>query len=250
ILAGLDVLATTKARLRTSAHGQVLVEMAVVRLSRLDELVPVSQLAHWLSQPGSAPPAANRPANPAVSAGLAAGDGSKKNGMTGPGEPVRAGSNGVAAPPGAAPTITPIDNGNLSLVWDKVKVGTGPMHAGQLSMAPPPAIVGPRSLVLRFPARYNHAYEYCREPGRAQLVEGLLKKQTGQDWALRFELDAAPAQPDLGPPPISNRERERRALETPLLSRIVSHLGGRLLKMDEGFGEGPAEAVDESEKPG
>jgi DNA polymerase III subunit gamma/tau len=240
ILAGLDVLATTKARLRTSAHGQILVEMAVVRLSRLDELVPVSQLAHWLSQPGSAPPAANRPATPAVSAGAHAGDGSKKNGMTGPAEPVRPGSNGAPAPPAEGPSVTPVDNGNLSLVWDKVKVGTGPMHAGQLSMASPPAIVGPRSLVVRFPARYNHAYEYCREPGRAQLVEGLIKKQTGQDWSLRFELDATAAAPDPAAPPISNRERERRALETPLLSRIVSHLGGRLLKMDEGFGEPPA----------
>jgi hypothetical protein len=113
------------------------------------------------------------------------------------------------------------------------------MHASQLALAGVPAIVGPRSLVVRFPSRYNHAYEYCREPGRAQLVEGLLKKQTGQDWALRFELDAAAPGPEPVTPPISNRERERRALETPLLSRIVSHLGGRLLKMDVGFGEGP-----------
>jgi DNA polymerase-3 subunit gamma/tau len=235
ILAGLDVLSTTKARLRTSAHGQVLVEMAVVRLSRLDELVPVSQLAHWLSQPGSAPAAAGRP----VSAAVPAGDGSKKNGMTASAEPLRLGSNGVAAPPAGAPSATPIENGNLSLIWDKVKIGTGPMHAGQLALAGPPAIVGPRSLVVRFPARYNHAYEYCREPGRAQLVEGLLKQQTGQDWALRFELDATAVVPEPIAPPISNRERERRALEAPLLSRIVSHLNGRLLKMDEGFGEGP-----------
>ena len=126
------------------------------------------------------------------------------------------------------------------------------MHAGQLAQAAAPAIVGPRALVLKFPARYNHAYEYCREPGRAQLVEGLLKKQTGQDWALRFELDATAAGPGPAVPPISNRERERRALEAPLLSRIVSHLGGRLLKMDEGFGESPpaAEAAESGEQAG
>src|SRR5262249_11543475 len=35
ILAGLDILASTKARLRTSSHGRVLLEMALVRLGRL-----------------------------------------------------------------------------------------------------------------------------------------------------------------------------------------------------------------------
>jgi hypothetical protein len=123
------------------------------------------------------------------------------------------------------------------------------MHGGELGKAGTLAIVGPKALVLKFPARYNHAYEYCREPGRAQLVEGLLKKQTGQDWVLRFEVDGSATDPVPATPPISNRERERRALEAPLLSRIVSHLGGRLLKMDEGFGEEPAAPAEPAPPP-
>jgi hypothetical protein len=114
------------------------------------------------------------------------------------------------------------------------------MFAAELSKAGVPAIAGPRTLVLRFPSGYNHAYEYCKEPAKAQRVEAALKATTGQDWALRFELAAGPA-PVPASAPISNRERERRALETPLLSRIVSQLEGRLLKMDEGFGETAAE---------
>src|SRR5262245_36364435 len=47
ILAGLDVLTTTKARLRTTSHGQILLEVAVVRLSRMDELVAGSRPAQW-----------------------------------------------------------------------------------------------------------------------------------------------------------------------------------------------------------
>ena len=38
-------------------------------------------------------------------------------------------------------------------------------------------------------------------------------------------------------PKVSGRERERIALETPLLNRIVNQLDGRLLKIEEGFGE-------------
>jgi DNA polymerase-3 subunit gamma/tau len=51
ILAGLDILSTTKARLRTSSHGRVLLEMALVRLGRLDDLESLSQLAEWLRAP-------------------------------------------------------------------------------------------------------------------------------------------------------------------------------------------------------
>src|SRR5438094_415733 len=49
ILAGLDILGATKARLRGSNHGRVLVEMALVRLGRLDDLVSLSQLSQWLN---------------------------------------------------------------------------------------------------------------------------------------------------------------------------------------------------------
>src|SRR5438132_927240 len=50
ILAGLDVLSMTKARLRGSGHPRVLLEMALVRLSRLDDLVSVAQLAQMLNE--------------------------------------------------------------------------------------------------------------------------------------------------------------------------------------------------------
>ena len=46
---------TTKARLRTGSHDRVLLEMALLRLSRLDDLVSLSQLAQWLKQGDSGP---------------------------------------------------------------------------------------------------------------------------------------------------------------------------------------------------
>src|SRR5215813_7683840 len=50
ILAGLDILNGARARLRNSNHGRLLVEMALVRLARLEDLVPVSQLVQSLAQ--------------------------------------------------------------------------------------------------------------------------------------------------------------------------------------------------------
>src|SRR5262249_34565296 len=180
LLAGLDVLTTTKSRLRTSAHGQVLLEMAVVRLSRLDELIPLSQLAQSISHSDAETAAPARSTAAPTSTASSGGNGSKKNGTTGLPEAVQAVANGVRAPPETAPAAVPIGDANLLQVWDKVKFDLGAMFAGQLARAGLPAIVGPKTLVLRFPNQYNHAYDYCRDPGRAQHVEGVLKRLSGQ----------------------------------------------------------------------
>ncbi|HJZ90184.1 MAG TPA: DNA polymerase III subunit gamma/tau [Gemmataceae bacterium] len=247
ILAGLDVLTTTKARLRTTSHGQVLLEVAVVRLSRLDELVPVSQLAQWLGQPGSTLATGGRPGPTVPAASPGSADVSKKNGTTGLAEAFRAGSNGPAIAAVSGPTVTPIGDANLFQAWDKVKIGAGIMLAGELAKGIP-AISGPKTLVLRFPGQYNHAYEYCRDAGPT--IEGLVRQVTGQDWAVRFEVDASVAAEPVAPP-ISSRERERRILEAPLLSRIVERLDGRLLRMDEGFGDDMAgdAATENGDRP-
>ena len=63
LLAGLEILSSTRARLRTSNHGRVLVEMALVRLSRLEELVSLTQLAQALARGGVS--AARHPSRPA-----------------------------------------------------------------------------------------------------------------------------------------------------------------------------------------
>src|SRR5262249_41829881 len=55
ILAGLDVLSSTRARLGNRNHGRVLVEMALVRLGRLDDLASLSQIAQMLGQSQAAP---------------------------------------------------------------------------------------------------------------------------------------------------------------------------------------------------
>lgn len=236
ILAGLDVLSTTKSRLRATSHTQVLLEVAVVRLSRLDELLPIAQLAQTLSQPGLA-----------IVAKPQATPDSKKNGTVGL-------SNGQSltvsrlAPEQPAPRLSaPIDDANLVEVWDKVKIQVGVMFAGMLSRAGTPAIVGPKALVLRFPGEYNHAYEYCRDSGRSQHLEAQLRHLTGQEWTLRFELGEATAGLATAAPQVSGKHRERQALEMPLLAKIVGRLEGRLLKLDEGFGEDASE--EEADEP-
>jgi len=245
ILAGIDVLTATKTRLRSTTHGQVLLEMAVVRLSRMDELVPISQLTQWLSQPGSAPVQAARTG--ATNSVVSLADQSKKNGLATPSEGLRPSLNGSVSGQEMRPAALQLSDANLSEIWDKVKSAAGMMLAGQVSRASVPAIIGPKALVLRFPVEYNHAYEYCKDPKQSVILERSLREITGQEWSVRFE--KAEAVPSAVPsaPVKSGRDRQQQALSMPLLGRIVNQLEGRLLKLDDGFGENSPEEEEEAE---
>ncbi|MFL5330664.1 MAG: DNA polymerase III subunit gamma/tau [Gemmataceae bacterium] len=64
ILAGLDILTAAKSRMKLSSYGKVLVEMAVIRLARLDQMLSISDL--WsAAQRGETAAVSNRiaPAN-------------------------------------------------------------------------------------------------------------------------------------------------------------------------------------------
>jgi DNA polymerase-3 subunit gamma/tau len=234
ILAGLDVLNTTKTRLRGSNHGRVLMEMALVRLGRLDDLVSLAQVAHWLAQPGAAPAG-----NAAGSARIAAPpEGVKKKPL-------------AVAEAAETEAALPLSEESLPAVWQAVLAQAGPMFKGQLEKAGPPAIFGPNALVLRFGPRYNAEREHCSEPTRVQRIEGLLRQVTGHACQLRIESvgsGAVAASPEADATTSQPRSRLQRAdaAHEPLLKRAVDVLGAQVVRMDEGFGTapGPADAQE------
>ncbi len=241
ILAGLDVLATTKARLRATNHGQVLLEMAVVRLSRMDDLIPLTQLAQWVSQGGGAKLTAGS-SQAAIASG---GDPSKKNGQLSLADKFRVGNVPAPSADGGNQPLD-ISDATISEVWTKVRADAGVMLGAELDKAGLPAIVGPKMLMLRFPARYNHAYEFCKDTAKTATVEAALRKITGVPWGVRFEIDAKDTATAPVVPAVSAKDREKSALQNPLLSSIVNKLEGRMLKMEDGFGHVEPEPEPES----
>ncbi len=228
ILAGLDILTSTKSRLRSGNHGLILLEMAILRLIRFDELLPVAQLAQMFAQPGSAPPA--RPASALPNAA----DAAKKNSTLKP-EPSTNGK-GVAAAEATA-RLT------LAEVWVKVLETVGPFLGGNLDKAGLPAILGPKSLVIRFGNDYTSQSDFCSEPQSVNEIQKALRTVTGDEWIVRVErstVDAiTPEQAETkvqAVKPVTYRERSQEVLQMPLISRAVDKLGARLLKIDDGFG--------------
>jgi DNA polymerase-3 subunit gamma/tau len=232
VLAGLDVLSTTRLRLRDSSHGRTLVEMALVRLCRLSDLLPVAQLVQML---GNAP----RSAAPIGQARLSAAppEGVKKkllSSVVDAPSPKYA-STAIASPPEA-----------LSHLWPQILRSVGHMLGNFLEKAGLPAITGPNSLVLRFSADYNQAREYCQEPARLAKIEEAVRKCTGRPWILRVEGGAisAPATTpapavETPPAPPPRRNHRAEAEKEPLVKRAVDALGAQIVRVEDGFGEAP-----------
>ena len=241
ILAGLDILNGARARLRNSNHGRLLVEMALVRLARLEDLVPVSQLVQSLAHgiPTGMVRREEAGGSPLARAVIPP-EGLKKK-LTAPGE------NGSHVQP------LPLTAESLPEVWQRVLDSVGPLFASQLDKSNFPAIFGPNTLVIRFAAGYDKEREFCQTPDRLKKVEEALQKTTGRSWTVRVEAGGAaanaastaasvvPARETENSLVRARRQREEAENE-PLIKRALEILGAQLVRVDEGFNTAPAPA--------
>jgi DNA polymerase-3 subunit gamma/tau len=246
ILAGLDVLSAAKARLRGSSHARVLLEMALVRLGRLDDLVSLSQLAQLVSQPRAAQDRGNIPvprssalSRPPEAASLP--EGAKKKPVT--------------APEPAGHPLQALSPESLPQVWREVMAQLGQFLGTSLGKVGAPAISGPNTLVLRFPVGYNHEREHCQQPGNVAKVEAALRKVTGQGWTVRIETGgpAAEVTPTNGEVETAQSRAQRQkaeAMKEPLVKRALEVLGASFWgEPDDGFGAAPAPSPERPETP-
>src|SRR5262245_49659380 len=217
ILAGLDVLVSAKNRMRATQHHRVLVEMALVRLARLESLVSLTQLAQWAA--GEKPPASvGHVSNvPRASA----------NAFPTTSEPEKKKVEPVPEAPERAPS-TSLTTQNIDSVWQQVLVQVGPMLAGDLRKVESLAISGPNTLVLRLPPGYNRVEVHHLDPSRLSRIEAALHQFSGQTWNVRLESAPGTADPSLSaataqvPPEtaVSRSKRSRaEALKQPLVAR-------------------------------
>jgi DNA polymerase-3 subunit gamma/tau len=221
--------------------------MALIRLGRLEDLVSLNHLAQLLSQGQATAPGSNRVATPAGSRPVAPPEGAKKKYPIAPG---RESGEGAAS----------LTEQSLPQIWTEVLAQVGVLFASDLEKAGLPAISGPNTLVLRFPARYNRERDICQEPTRLQRIEQALQKVTQRPWKVRVETGSAGAivEPPAGTEPretLSTTARARlnkeQAESVPLVKRALEVLGAQLIRADEGFGATaqPAERLASEPEP-
>jgi DNA polymerase-3 subunit gamma/tau len=232
VLAGLDVLTTAKARMRGTGHTQVLLEVAIVRLARLDELLGVGALLRG-GVTAAAPTEGGRATD---------NDPSKKNGRAAHSPGLNGGAKQadpsiVEGPIGLTPE-------SLNQVWVRVGRIVGerfPILGNQLKLALPPAIFGPNTLAIRYSPRYNQAYEACASEASVGRLQDALRAVTGQPVAVRVELAAgpdAPPEPDrpepaAGGPPAAARRQQ--LLDLPLIKKAREVFGAQVTRIDDDF---------------
>jgi DNA polymerase-3 subunit gamma/tau len=252
ILAGLDILAATKARLRGSSFGRVLVEMALVRMGRLEDLIPLSHLAQLLEDRRlkiEDRETRNEDRRSKVEGHKAQALSNAPKSPESPGSPPKEHHSPSS---NLEPRTSNLTVESLPEIWKTVMAQVGPMLASDLGKGTV-AISGPKTLVLCFPQGYNLEREMCVEPGRMARLQEAVQKITGQAWNVRVEapanLAAASSQKAAEPEhsqPSYYRQRTEAGQE-PLVKRAMEQLGAQILRVDEGFGKTPAQTSDHRE---
>jgi DNA polymerase-3 subunit gamma/tau len=242
ILAGLDILVAAKTRLRGGSHTRTLVQMALIRLSRLEDLTPLSQLALWFSTPpavaatGASPrPASPNPRGPQPALGAQPPEAKKK--------------------PDVTLEKATITAETLPVIWPEILAQAGSMLGGSFAKGALPAILGPNTLVIRFPADYNAAYDYCSNPTHKERLEAVIQRQTGQTWQVKLEKSPPPA--DGAAPVVPNAVIQRQKTtdlvqQVPLLKEAIAVLDARVIRIDPEFGSDPLPprpVADDTEEP-
>lgn len=244
ILAGLDVLATAKSRLRGTSHSRVVLEIALVRLCQLENLISLSQLAQSLAN-GAAGSGA-----PVASLGLS------RSGVSAPA--VAGEKKKVADDSAAEGEKMPLRPENLGAIRQQLIKKSGLTIGSELRRVISLAISAPNTLVFQVPSRYNLRSDQVFEGKRRAEIEELATAVVGQPCQIRIEIVADEANSHAATPGLASEEaphvRARRlraeVMQMPLVTKAAQVLGAQIVGVDDDFGKSPtANAAPDAELP-
>jgi DNA polymerase-3 subunit gamma/tau len=242
ILAALQILDTTRARLRGSPHGRLLVEMALVRVARLENLHELGDLiARLTALEAGLPPAATA----GVGARPAMGGGGRK-------KPVPASSPAASEPSAAAPAppTPPGTDGaaraleRIRQLWPDLIKKVGVRLGVPLSQLDPAAFVlaPPDVLVIRVGAGYNWVVDECDLSEPRARIEKELRKLLDQPVTVRFDRSEEPggegpddgAGSNSGPPasPTAGARRPGNLDGDPIVQKVVQLFEARPVHLE------------------
>jgi DNA polymerase-3 subunit gamma/tau len=195
ILAALQILDATRGRLRGSPHGRFLVELALVRVARLEDLRELGDLIARLADLEAGAPS---PTRTPAGGGTATGATEKKKE---PGAPEL--TSAVASRPTPRPIDgRPLDREKLVEVWPNLCKKVGLVIGSRLSQldAEMIAISGPNLLVIRPPSGYNRIVEECGTPEARARIEKELSRLLERPVTVQFERSPDEGPGGAGPP--------------------------------------------------
>jgi hypothetical protein len=202
------------------------VEVALVRLTKLDDLdqLPalVAQLQGGPSSTGPGPrPATGTPGRAPVAAAAPVAPLAT--------EPQKKSASNLASPPASPPVAEeaapPLDQAAAQAAWRQTLAELGDMTGGYAARAESIAISAPNRLAVRFRKAYTQALQFCERPESRQKLEQTLSRLTGRN--IRIDFSVLPDEPTasgtaVAPPPrpgVNRRQRQQEVLRHPLIRR-------------------------------
>lgn len=246
LLAAVQILDQTIARMRQSTQVRTLVEMALVRISHLDRLDDLAKVIAQFQAGGTTPPSApNRPARKPIAATPPSVPEKKK-------EPLNDNSSGENTTypekhvsPAAAVSETPSQEpaGDNSRDWTPGEAeacyvraveqigGIITDFAGDFESV---AIPAPNVLVVKLKARYNK--DWCERADVKRNLEQTLSKLAGKSIRIDFEVDeaAVPERPARRPSSRNQLQKMREIERHPVVQEAIELFEAEIVHVDAG----------------
>lgn len=227
IAAALQILSETKSRMQRVSFGRALVELALVRLSLLEDLEQLDTLIALLKS-GQSPalPAAVPPAQ-------------KKN-DEGELTPSSSVSNKQESP--QPQSVIQFKTGNEAAILAELSQRLPDTIGANLRRAVSSAIFGPNRLEIVLPTSYDFAKKACERPEVQSRIEDALEQLTGQPVSIRFRLEAS-SQPTAVSKPVAEPKIKRvDEPEDVLVKEVAEKFGIEGWRVQEIVGADPAES--------
>lgn len=221
ILAVTQVLDETLTRMRMSMHVRTLLEMAIVRISRLEDLQQVSELIARIQQ-GGTPQVASTTSGSAATKSVQAAS-SKSAAAQSPRQKKSEEEEGLAR------AVSTAGNGgeemtaeSIDRTWRQALENLGGMTAEFASHYDSIAISAPNQLVVRFKAPYTLHKERCEHPDQRRRLEEAMSQITGNTIRIDFQVQPGETpQREKRQPPPSKRQRIKEVEKHPFVSEAM-----------------------------
>lgn len=219
LLAVMQILDQTMARLRYSTHVRVLAELALVRISLLEDLDQLPVLIHQLREglppaviaqprvagPSSVPAEVQTAATDrtaAIEVVAPVGEDGKKKEPVAPIEAVIGSSHAAieSALPNVVPPVpaTALNSETADQLWKQALDRIEDMTRDMASMCDRIAISAPNRLVVSFREKYNSCRLFCERPEQLNKLERALAEEAGQMVRIEFAVLPDAVLPDQG----------------------------------------------------
>ena len=217
ISAAMQLLAETKVRMARISYGRPLIELALVRMSLLEDLDDIRRLIDQVAaNPGAS--VATAPRIAVQSPGVATPGHSSPRVIAPPSEPAKKNDEASLKPPVAAPAAIPkleFTAQNLPVLWTEVISKFNDATRSHLVKSSSRAISGPNVLEIVFPKAMILSKTYCQRPELLKRIAAEVLEITGAVVTCRVSEDqSSPAPVAEAAQPVVVRETERKRTDS------------------------------------